>query len=54
MYDIYGVVKVEQYSYNIGVYFAFVSLIITLIPPKCANTRKPKDEHCVSQCTWYK
>ena len=22
------------------------------IPPKCAKTREPKDEHCVSQCTY--
>ena len=26
-------------------------MVISLIPPKCAKTREPKDEHCVSWCT---
>ena len=51
MYNIYGIVKVEYYSYNIGEHLVSVSHVITLIPPKCAKTREPEDEHCVSQCT---
>ena len=30
-----------------------VSHVIPSILPKCAKTRDPKDEHCVSQCTQY-
>ena len=47
MYDIYGIVKVEQYSYNKGEYFVSISHVITLMLPKCAKTREPEDEHCV-------
>ena len=25
---------------------------LSYIPPKCAKTREPKDEHCVSWCTY--
>ena len=50
MYDICGIVKVEYSSYNKGEYFVSISHVITLIPPKCAMTREPKDEHCVLQC----
>ena len=25
---------------------------LSYIPPKCAKTREPKDECCVSQCTY--
>ena len=44
---IYGIVKVEYYSYNKGEYFVSVGCIITLIPPKCVKNREPKDEQCV-------
>ena len=27
-------------------------MVFSLIPPKCAKTREPKDEHCVLQCTY--
>ena len=52
MYDVYGIVKVEKYGNNKGK--KSVSHIIPPILPKCAKTREPKDEHCVSQCTGYK
>ena len=54
MYDIYGIVKVEYYSYNIGEYIIHISHIITLIPPKCAKTGEPEDECCVLWCTQQK
>ena len=25
-------------------------IFVSLIPPKCAKTREPKNEHCVLQC----
>ena len=25
---------------------------LSYIPPKCAKTREPEDEHCVLQCTY--
>ena len=53
MYYVYGIVKIEKYSCNKGEHFVFESSIIPPIPPKCAKTRKPKDEHCVSWCTQY-
>ena len=52
MYDIYGIVKVNYNNYNKGEYFVSISHIIPLIPPKWAKTREPKDECCVSWCTW--
>ena len=54
MYDVYGSVKIEKYSNNKGKMFVSVSHIIPPIPPKCVKTRKPKDNHCVLQCTQYK
>ena len=27
-------------------------MVFSLILPKCAKTREPKDEHCVSMCTY--
>ena len=52
---IYGmVIKVEYYSCNKGEYFASISHLITLIPPKCAKTREPEDKHCVLRCIRYK
>ena len=51
MYVVYGIVKIEKYSCNKGEYFVSVCHVITLIPPKCAKTREPKDECCVLQCT---
>ena len=27
-------------------------MVFSLIPPKHAKTREPKDEHCVSLCTY--
>ena len=26
-------------------------MVLSLVLPKCAKTREPKDEHCVLQCT---
>ena len=49
MMMIYGIVKVEYNSCNKGEYFVSISHVITLIPPKCAKTSKPEDEHCVLQ-----
>ena len=49
LYDVYGIVKVENYSCNKGEIFVFTICVITLILPKCVKTREPKDEHCVSQ-----
>ena len=52
---IYGIViKVDYCSYNKGEYFVSISHIIILILPKCGKIRKPKDKHCVLQCTLYK
>ena len=51
MCDICGILKVEYSSYNKGEYIVSISHIITLILPKCAKTREPKDEHCILQCT---
>ena len=51
MYEIYGIVKVEYCSCNKGEYFVSISQVIALIPPKCAETIEPKEEHCVSLCT---
>ena len=49
MYDIYGIVKVEDNSCNKGEYFVCISHVITLIPPKCVKSIEPEDEHCVLQ-----
>ena len=27
-------------------------MVFSFIPPKCAKTREPKDEHCVLRCTY--
>ena len=27
-------------------------MLPSYIPPNCAKTREPKDEHCVLQCTY--
>ena len=51
MYDNYGIVKIEIYSYNKGEYFVSICHVIPYIPPKCVKTREPKDKHCVLQCT---
>ena len=48
MYDIYGIVKVEYNSCNKGEYFVSISHV-TLILPKCLNTREPEDKHFVLQ-----
>ena len=32
-----------------AIYISLVS--VSLIPPKCAKTREPEDEHCVLWCT---
>ena len=48
MYNTYGIVKVEKYSYNKGEYFVSISHVI--FPIK----REPKDECCVSWCTQYR
>ena len=47
MYDIYGNVKVETCRNNKGECFVSIGHVIILIPPKCARTIEPKDEHCV-------
>ena len=52
LYNVYGIAKIENYSCNKGECFVFTSHIITLIQPKCAMTREPKDEHCVLQYMW--
>ena len=31
MYDIYGTVKIEYYSYNKGEYFVYISHVISLL-----------------------
>ena len=49
---VYGIVKVEIYSHNKSKYFVYSSHITYYIPPKCAKTREPKDEHCVLQCIY--
>ena len=46
--------KVDYGCNNKGECFVSISHVIILIPPKCAKTREPKDEHCVLQCTLYK
>ena len=51
----YGIVKVEEYIYihNKEVNTLYTVVIFTYyILPKCAKTREPKDEHCVSWCTY--
>ena len=41
------------YSYNKRVNTLYTVVMFTYyIPPKCAKTREPKDEHCVSWCTY--
>ena len=43
--SIYGIVKIEIYSYNKEVYTLYTVVMFTYyILPKCAKTRKPKDE----------
>ena len=48
---IYGIAKIGLYSYNKELY-TYSHLVFFLILPKCAKTREPKDEHCVSWCTY--
>ena len=50
LYDIYGIV--EYSNYNKGECLVSVSHVLTSIPPKCAKTREPEDEHCVLQCSY--
>ena len=48
----HGIVIIEIYTYNKRVNTLYT--VVTspaYIPPKCAKTREPEDEHCVSQCT---
>ena len=53
MYYIYGIVKVEIYSYNKEVNTLYTVVTFTYyILPKCAKTREPKEECCVSWCTY--
>ena len=51
MHDVYGIVKLQKSSNNKGFIIVSVSHVIPSIPPKCAKTREPEDERCVSQCT---
>ena len=44
---------IEIYIHNKEVNDLYTVVTFTYyIPPKCAKTRKPKDEHCVSWCTY--
>ena len=47
MNDVYGIVRIEKYSYNKGEYFVSISHIISLI-------KEPKDECCVLWYTQYR
>ena len=48
----HGIVIIEICSYNERVNTLYTVVISpSYIPPKCAKTREPKDEHCVLQCT---
>ena len=48
----HGIVIVEIYSYNKKVNTLYTVVVSpSHIPPKCAKTREPEDEHCVSWCT---
>ena len=42
------IVIIVIYSYDKWLYTLVASL--SLIPPKCAKTREPEDEHCVLWC----
>ena len=47
----HGIVIIEIYSYNKKVNTLYTVVTSpSYILPKCAKTRKPKDEHCVSWC----
>ena len=49
----YGIEKIKVYSYNKEVNTLYTVVTFTYyILPKCVKTREPKDEHCVSQCTY--
>ena len=49
---VYGIVKIEIYSYNKEVSILYtVVMFPSYIPPKQAKTSEPKDEHCVL-CTY--
>ena len=47
MYDVYGIVKIEDIVVIKVKILYLWSHIIPSIPPKHAKTREPKDEHCV-------
>ena len=49
MYDIYGIVKVDKYSYNKGEYFLYLLITLSFL-----HKREPKDECCVLWCTQYR
>ena len=50
--SMHGIVIIEIYSYNKRVNTLYtVVMSPSYIPPKCAKTREPEDEHCVSWCT---
>ena len=50
--SMHGVVIIEIYSNNKWVNTLYtVVASLSYILPKCAKTREPKDEHCVSWCT---
>ena len=48
----HGIIIIEIYSYNKRVNMLYTVVASpSYIPPKCAKTREPKDEHCISWCT---
>ena len=50
--SMHGIVVIEIYSYNKSVNTLYTVVVsLSNIPPKCANTRESKDEHCVLWCT---
>ena len=50
---IYGIVKIEIYSYNKEVNTLYTVVMFTYyILPKCVKTREPEDKHCVSWCIY--
>ena len=49
----HGIVIIEIYSNNKKVNTLYtVVASLSYILPKCVKTREPKDEHCVSWCTY--
>ena len=50
---LYGIVKIENYSYNKRVNILYTLVMLpSNIAPKFAETTEPEDECCVLQCTY--